>query len=296
MAEQDRKCASSSMNSRFYPDLLRSSSTSGIPLDINSGSSSVDSDSTLVAVQDNDDVMASNVPINNGWLNEMTPFWQNMYSYNNHYDHYIPNTSLQCSNTQFQHHNYNYSGFDMTYKNSGNLFTPPPRHKRQQWVNGNEVNSEGRAVALQQNNHSQTNNHGHYHPLQTVGILFNGPANEPQRGDDVLLIRNPNVGQCQALSKHTELPTRQGVGLSYSQQHPFNMNSYANTTWKQHVDDGALATLPRRPYSAQSFRPYNTEFDLSSNYNQHYMARSKTNLSQSSSSASGIPGLLSQIF
>jgi hypothetical protein len=316
--EHERKYASSSMvNSRFYPDLLRSSSTHGLaPIDVNSGSSSIDSDSTLVAVQDTDD-LTSNMTMSHhhGWFNEMNPVWQTTHKYNNHYENYIPShSSLQqfgsaLDRQQFQHNlnNYNYADLDMSYRNDGNFHNLLPRYNKQQqqqWDNSNELNNHSKgAVVINQGNHHQVNDHhDHYHPLQTVGILFNGPANEHQQrdgrnGDTAVLVENAKrlqqkhqafLGQAEF---NKSLLSSQVEGGSNNQQYPSKINIYANSNWKQqHIDESGLATLPRRPFSAQPFYPYNTDLELPYNYNSHLMGGLKMNLSQSPSNAVGMPG------
>ena len=137
--DQSRKYntnAASYMNSRFYPDLLRSSSAVGINMDMHSGSSSIDSDSTLIA----DTEVGSSIADNN-YFNDATSFWQNMYNYNNHHNSYATSSSIQCSDPQFQQHNYNYHDFDSSYKNSGGgiLYNVQQHQQQQQWANGNEV-------------------------------------------------------------------------------------------------------------------------------------------------------------
>ena len=293
MAEQDRNCTSLSMSSKFYPDVLRPSLNAALTTDVNSGSSSIGSDSTLVAVQDNNDLV-SNTQNESDWLNDMAPLWQNMYNYGNQPNGYTTNSSLQYSNVpQFQHHNYNYPGFDISYKSRDDVYSPSTRHIQQhEWFKSNDATSEGRAVIFDLNNHAQINNHGHYHPLQNVGILFNGSGNEHQSGNDDIMIRDTKGGQGQSLSKQTDkaLTSKQEREIFYNQiHHPFNNNFYTNVSWKQHIGDGALATLPRRPYSAQSMYPDNPE--LSSSHNLFHNSRSKANLTPLSSSVTGISGL-----
>ena len=309
--EQERKYTTTSINNTgFYPDLLRSSSTHGLPVDVNSGSSSVDSDSTLVAVQDTDVDHSSTMQINNeiGWFNEMRPVWQTMYTHNNHYENYIHNPSLQQYTTgqpQFQHLNYNYADLDMSHKNGGNFLNLPSSCHKQQWANNNELNNQSRDVVIDHDNHHQVNDHhDHYHPLQTVGILFNGPANEQQlQRDDARFMENTKrlqqkhqtfLGKSD-LNKRLlsrEISETLSSRNEQQQQNSSKINIYPNSNWKQqHLDEGGLATLPRRPSSSHSFHPYDTELQLSSNYHPHLMRGFKINLSQPTSSSTDLPGL-----
>ena len=100
----------------------------------------------------------------------------------------------------------------------------------------------------------------------------------------------------QAFLGHAELNKSllsgpEGCG-SANQQHPSKINIYANNNWKQHLDESGLATLPRRPFSAQSFYPYNFDLEVPYNYNSHLMGGYKMNLSQSPSNVDGLPGTL----
>ena len=296
---------SSSNNSRFYPDILRSSSAHGLPhpSELNSGSSSVGSDSTLVAVPEADELTNSNMVQMNqhhphGWFGQMHhPLWQHpSFDPNNQYENYLPTHPFAQQRSSFQHLNYNYADLDLSYKNGDNLAhlqRANNQAKHHRW--SNDVASQKQALVIDHDNHSQVNDHhNHYHPLQTVGILFNGPANEQQIEGDARLLEN-DAKQQQKFMRDSELNKRKTEALLSHQQIPSKINIYANNgNWKQHLDDSGLATLPRRPFSSQAFyHPHSTDgLELSSNYNPHFMGEGfKMNLSQSPSTAMSMTGL-----
>ena len=259
--------------------------------------------------------------INHSWFDEINqhPVWNNAYVYDNHSVNCIPTNPLQkqqYSGPQFHHLNHSYASLNMPYKNEGIFCNPVEQSKQQLWANSNDLAGHSRAImAIDYNLHSQVNDHqhDHYHSLQTVGILFNGPANNDQTNQQRVhggITRNDTrlIGQAQMLQQHplnqallrqsgfhkTLSSSVQGEETSSNQNvDESRINIYANSNWKNPhiVDDGGLATLPRRPSSSQSFHPYNNEKQLASNYNPHFMSRSKMNLSQSSSSVIGMPGL-----
>ena len=165
IAEQNQKHnhinSAAIMSNRFYPDLLRSSSAAlinganaGCAVDITSGgSSSIDSDSTLVAMPDEEIMGGSSSSGGNKFLgfNDMvTPNWtnwQNIYSHNDQFDPYsgaaMTNSSTLPHAHQFQqHHNYNYLNFDnspykYTISPHTGFYNPP-----QQWMsNSTECSS-----------------------------------------------------------------------------------------------------------------------------------------------------------
>ena len=234
-----------------------------------------------------------------GWFDQMHhPHWQHPYlEHNNLYENYLPTHPFSQQHPSFQPLNYNYTDLDMSYKNGDNLAnTQRPNNQPglHQWTN--DVASQNRAMVIDHDNHSKVNDHhNHYHPLQTVGILFNGPANERQIGAAASLVRN-DAKQHQKLLRESEFNKSKTEALIAHQQNSSKINIYANNgNWKQHLDDSGLATLPRRPFSSQAFyhHPYNTNgLELSSNYNPQFMGEGfKMNLSQSPSTAMSMTGL-----
>ena len=237
-----------------------------------------------------------------GWFDQIHhPIWHHpSYEHNNHYENYLQ--TQPYAQPPFQHLNYNYADLDISYKNGDNLsnLQRPNNQPRLGWTNDVVAASQNNtALVIDHDNHSQVNDHhNHYHPLQTVGILFNGPANEPRQIGDARLRENDAKHHQKFTRDQSTLNSNKTEALLSNQQHPLKINIYANNSnWKQHLDDGGLATLPRRPFSSQAFHPHSNPYnntdglELSSNYNPHFMGGFKMNLSQSPSSGNSSTGL-----
>ena len=261
-------------------------------------------------MQDNDH-LSSNHPFGQNWFSEMSPDWQqNAYEYNNHYENYLPVSSLQSTYAghTFEHLNYSYSNLDMPYKNGGNFGDPIPRQKQHlELANNDDLSVQNRALVIDHRNNPKVNDDvDHYHPLQAVGILFNGSTNEHAKqqrsgivkGNARLMGNAKRLQENQIFLRQAGIPMPQEKQNIINNQLPINgskINIYPNSNWKQHnVDESGLATLPRRipfPGTQPNQHPYNIDHELLSNCNPQLMAGYKMNSSQSSCSVVGIPGL-----